>query len=156
MGDDGSGAIMGRAVVRRALLALDGMAPWSGALEAVIAALGRDQTVITNWARTARPADYAQFAPLLLVAAAAGDAHAAEIVREAAGALADHARRLQAMGAPKLSLLGGLAEPMMAQLPSDVHGLFVQPQADAVDGAILLAKRGLQVTEPFANGVSRA
>ena len=156
LGDDGSGAMMGREAARRAVLALDGMTPWSDVLERVLAVLGREQTVLTGWAKSARPADYAQLAPLVLAGAAAGDRHGVEIVRQASEAIAMHARRLVAMGAPRLSLVGGLAEPMMAYLAPDVRPMFVPPLADAVDGAILLAKGEVRAGEPFVNGVSRA
>ena len=156
LGDAGSGAIMGREAVRRAVLAIDGLTIWSPLLEQVLAVLGREQTVLAAWAKSARPVDYAQFAPEVLTGAATGDFHARQIVRKAAGAIADLASQLKTMGAPRLSLLGGLAEPLAPFLAQEVRGLFEPPLADAMDGAILLARRGLETSEQFANGVSRA
>jgi len=156
LGDAGSGAIMGREAVRRAVLALDGLTIWSPLLEQVLAVLGREQSPLTEWAKSARPTDYAQFAPAVLAGAATGDTHAMKIVRDAARAIGDLARELKALGAPHLSLLGGLAKPLTPFLTEEVRAMLAPPMADAMDGAIFLAKHARTATEQFAGGVSRA
>ncbi len=150
LGDDGSGAMMGREALRRAVLAIDGLGPASQLTDAILADLGRDQPALARWARAARPADYARFVPNVLSAADAGDAIAVEIVTVAAAALETMAGRLLALGAPKLSLLGGIAAVMQARMPPNLQACMVPPLADAMDGAIMVARKtaGLALRPP--------
>jgi glucosamine kinase len=59
---------------------------------------------------------------------------------EAAGAIVD---RLADAGASAISLVGGLAEPLLPWLPPRIHNLITEPQSDALDGSILMARRAL-------------
>jgi glucosamine kinase len=140
LGDEGSGAIMGREAVRRAVLVIDGLAPATPLTAGILAELGSDLQTLAAWALAARPAHYARFAPQILAAAVANDPLAQDIVGAAAAALARLARGLLAFGAPRLSLLGGLAAAMLPRLPEEVRAKFVPPQADALDGAIMAAR----------------
>jgi glucosamine kinase len=141
LGDDGSGALMGRHAIRLAVLALDGLVPATPLLTQIQTKLGRQRSVLATWARDARPGDYASFAPVILAAASGGDANARAILTEAAAALAVMARALLQAGAPRLCLTGGLAAPMLAYLPADVARACSPPLADAVAGALMLARR---------------
>ncbi len=154
LGDDGSGAIIGRAAVRRAVLALDGLGAASRLTEAVLADLGRDQPALARWARAARPGDYARFAPSVLTAAEGGDAIAQEVLDSAVASLATMAARLLALGAPRLSMLGGLAAALRLRMPALIQEYIVPPAADAMDGAIMVARlaAGLPV-RPSSLGV---
>jgi len=155
LGDQGSGAIMGREAARAAVLAIDGLGPSTPLTDYILGELGRDQTVLAEWARTARPSAYAHFAPHVLAFAEQGDEVADGIVGDARRAIEALASRLRELGAPRVSLVGGLAGPLRS-LFTDFDSVFSRPEADAMDGAILLAKRGLNMREPFARGVSRA
>jgi glucosamine kinase len=57
---------------------------------------------------------------------------------EAAVAIID---RLADVGSPAISLVGGLAEPLMPWLPPRIRDLITQPQSDTLDGSILMARR---------------
>jgi glucosamine kinase len=48
---------------------------------------------------------------------------------------------LFARGAPRVSLLGGLAEPLTPWLPSAATHKLTAPRGDSVDGALLIARR---------------
>ena len=80
LGDDGSGAILGRAALRRAVLAFDGMIESSPLLDDLLAEFNRDRQGLSDWALTALPRDYARFSPHIFAAAAAGDRHGLELV----------------------------------------------------------------------------
>jgi hypothetical protein len=88
------------------------------------------------------PADYAEFAPLVLEYALAKDSLAVAIVQEAAEAATRIIERLKDVGCPAISLIGGLAEPLMEWLPTHVRRLLSAAQCDPLDGAILMARRG--------------
>ena len=100
-----------------------------------------DPAEIVSFAAKASSADYARFAPLIFRYAAAEDPLAVTLVKEAADAAVSIIDTLRAAGAPNVSLIGGLAEPLLSWLPPRLSGFITPPQSDPVDGAILMARR---------------
>ena len=49
--------------------------------------------------------------------------------------------RLMDAGSPAISMVGGLAEPLTAWLPSRIRDRLAGAQSDPLDGAILMARR---------------
>jgi glucosamine kinase len=141
LGDHGSGAWLGHHAVRRAALAIDGLLQPTPLIEAVLTRVGRDRLHLSQWSREAAPKDYAQFAPLVFQSAVKGDVQAMTIVIEGAAAVSNLGRALLARGAGRLCLLGGLAEVYPPYLDADVKAALVPPAADAVDGAIMMARK---------------
>ncbi len=141
--DEGSGAAIGRELLRRAIWAHDGRIPASPLSEAVWTEFGHDPEVLVDWVGQARPGDYARYAPLVLEHAERRDPLGIAIVSEAAAGLTRIATRLLDLGAPALCLFGGLAEPLRPWLPPPVQKAVVPPAADALDGAILLGRTAL-------------
>ncbi|MEA2896760.1 MAG: glucosamine kinase [Bradyrhizobium sp.] len=139
--DEGSGADLGLRAVRLALRAHDGRARATPFVLEVMGRLGPDPVSLVAWAEQATATEYATLAPVALNYAEAGDPVAEEIV--AAGAR--HAdvliRSLVEFGAPRISLLGGLASRLNQWLSPDVLNFLSPPQGDAVAGALLLARR---------------
>ena len=93
-----------------------------------------------RFAAEARPRDFARLAPAIVAHARSGDAIACELMQLAAGHIDGLARRLVALGAPRLSLLGGLAEPISAWLADATRRLLSPPRGDALTGALALAR----------------
>jgi glucosamine kinase len=104
-----------------------------------MAHFSNDALAMLRWALTAKPSDYGAFAPPTLAAAAEGDMTARPIVEAAARALAALAAALEALGAPRLVMTGGLAEPIKPYLPPALAAELRAPLFDATDGAILAA-----------------
>jgi glucosamine kinase len=144
LSDDGSGKDIGEHAVRRALWALDGMAAMTPLAAAILDRFDRDQNKMVTWGDQARPTDFAQLAPLVLEHAARGDALGKEVMEHAAAGAARLAQRLLDVGAPRIALLGGLAAPLAPWLPQAIRTKLVQPEADALDGAILLARQAAE------------
>jgi len=138
LGDDGSGARIGADAVRAALRAFDGLEPMSGLSRDLLAKFDSDPLRMTKWAQTAKPGDYGAFAPRAFEAARAGESGALEIVGRAAGAIVAIFRTLEALGAERIAIVGGVAEPLRSYLPTEVEARLRRPKHDAVDGAILL------------------
>ncbi len=138
--DDGSGAVTGREAVRFALKVHDGLVPASTLTDAILADIGPTPVEVVDWADRAAPADYARFAPLVYAHATAGDALARRIATEAAGYVDELARRLVALGAPRVHLIGGLADTVRPWLSETVREALAPPHGDALDGAIALAR----------------
>jgi glucosamine kinase len=147
IGDDGSGARIGQAALRRAVLAGDDLAPHSSLLDGILADFNHELAAITAWARHAEAGDYARYAPLVFAAAQAGDAEAVAIVTAAGHSLSDMLLALQRFGAPRLSLIGGLGAVILPWLPEVSRNLVEPALAEPVDGAILMARRRHQRDE---------
>jgi glucosamine kinase len=146
LGDHGSGAWVGHHAVRRAALAVDGLLQPTPMVEGVLEVVGRDRQSISIWSQTASPKDYGRFAPLVFSSAAKGDVQGMTIVIEGAAAISNIGRALLARKAGRLCLLGGLAQVYPPYLDADVRAALVLPEADAAEGAIMMAR--------MANGLS--
>lgn len=146
--DHGSGAIMGREAVRQALLAHDAVIPATPFSRAVMERFDEEPEQVVLWADRAKPADYAALAPLALEHAARGDVLAGAIVEATAGDVAKLIRALRAAGAPNVALVGGLAGPITPWLPAEARAVLVEPKGDALDGALLMARRAYQSSVP--------
>jgi len=139
--DEASGADFGLQAVRLALRAHDGRISPRPFLLEVIEKLGSDPVALVAWAEQATATDFASLALVALSYAEAGDPFAEEIVAEGARQAAVVIRSLVEFGAPRISLLGGLASRMVQWLSPDVVHFLSPPEADAVAGALLLARR---------------
>ena len=138
LGDDGSGARIGADAVRAALRAFDGLEPMSGLSRALLAKFSADPLRMMSWAQIAKPGDYGAFAPQVFAAALAGESVALDIVARAAGAIVAIFRALEALGAGRIAIVGGVAEPLRTYFPPEVEARLRKPKHDAVDGAVLL------------------
>lgn len=144
-GDRGSAAVLGREAVANALDVLDGLAPPSRLSEAIIEHLGSDRAAIVDWIQRATPRDFGALAPLVIARATCGDDAAVVLVRASAAAIEAMIRRLVDLGAPSVSLVGGMARYIRPWLSPWVEPNLAAPQHDAVTGASILA--GLRITQ---------
>ena len=136
--DDGSGADLGLRAVQMALRAKDGRGVASTFLGEVMKRFGNDPAETVAWMDKATATDYAALAPMVIRYANDGDPNARRIVQEAAEGVDQMARVLVAKGAPRMSILGGLASAMEEWLSPDVRRGFSPPLGDAVAGALSL------------------
>ena len=122
--------------MRLALRAHDGRTGSSPFLLDVMGRLGPDAVALVVWAEQATATEYASLAPVALSYAEAGDSCAREIVAEAAGHVDVLIRSLVEFGAPRISLLGGLASRLVQWLSADVLHFLSPPEDDPVAGAL--------------------
>jgi glucosamine kinase len=141
--DEAGGQRMGREALRRTLWAFDGRADKTALSTAILDRFGWDSAKIVRFASRATPALYAELAPLVLQYASAQDPLAVALVQEVAEAAVTIINRLADVGSPAISLVGGLAEPLMPWLPPGIRDLITEPQSDPLDGAILMARRAV-------------
>lgn len=118
IGDEGSGAWIGRRALGIVTASEDGREPESTLGGAILAALDLESTQqLVAWAASASPADLGRLAPVVLEVAATGDLRANSLVTLAVEELALHvrtlARRLFAdeRASFRLALHGGLLAP---------------------------------------------
>jgi glucosamine kinase len=144
--DEGSGADLGLNALRHALRTLDGRAEPTDFSKDVLAKFSTEPARIIDWMEGASATDYAALAPLVVQHAAAGDTAALQLMRQAGRHIADLVEALFKKGAPQIALIGGLAEIVKDYMPPETRGRLVAPQADAMTGGILLAKRKLNAS----------
>ncbi|MBN7778582.1 N-acetylglucosamine kinase [Nitratireductor aquimarinus] len=142
--DEGSGADMGLNAVRAALQGHDGRIPNSALLTELMRRFDDDPAEVIAWMDRATATDYATFAPMVLRHADQGDAAARRIVQDAAAQIDMLVRTLFDQGAPRVALLGGLSGPLEPWLSPDVRRRLKPADGDAVDGAIILARRAAE------------
>ena len=139
--DEGSGAELGLRAIRRALWARDGRIAHSSLTCEVLDHFHGSAGEIVDWTASATPADYGAFAPMVLDHAYAGDAIAELIVQGSARRIDEIIRTLFDLGAPHCCLMGGVADRMRDWLAVSVRKRLRAPFGDALDGAILLARK---------------
>jgi glucosamine kinase len=149
LGDHGSGAWLGHHAVRRAALAIDGLLQPTLLIEEVLSRVGRTRFDVSRWSEKATPKDYAQMAPLVFDCASKGDVNGMTIVIEGAAAISNLGRALLARGAGAICLLGGLSQVYPPYLDADVKKSLVVPIADAMDGAIMMARKAQGLPETW-------
>jgi glucosamine kinase len=155
--DEGSGAWIGREVLRRVLMAHDGRLAWTPLLRAVFERYDGATHRIVQAAARASPRDFGMLAPLVVEHAAQDDDTARTILHEAARHVDAIADRLVELGAPRLSLAGGVAPYLEPILAPSTRQRLVEPVGDALYGAFLLARAAADsaASAPMAAGGAR-
>jgi glucosamine kinase len=146
VGDEGSGAWLGREAIRAVLQHQDGRGPATSLSDAVLAAWGPTADDIVERVRTATPSDFAAWVPHVLDAAQAGDDVARRLKQRALSLLVQHLRSLERNTPPlPFSLVGSLAlalaDPLLALAPPRFQEGYQAPRASPVEGALLLAQQ---------------
>ena len=140
LSDEGSAAWLGREALRQSLRAYDGRVAPTGLLRHLLDRFGGDPYAIVRWADTAAPAAFGRLAPLVVEHAAQDDPAAIDLMERAANHIDALAARLTAVGAERLALVGGLAPHLETWLAPQTRQHLVQPQGDAVAGALQMAQ----------------
>jgi glucosamine kinase len=143
IGDQASGARLGRDLLEKSLLAYDGVRPSSPLAARVLAEYGDDPERLVEFAHVSKPKDFARYAPLVFDYVAQGDEIAAGIVKEAAAAMSESLDALLWPECPAICLLGGLAKAYEPWLSERHKALLAQPKGDALQGAVDLAVKRL-------------
>lgn len=141
VGDEGSGAWIGRDALRALTQHIDGRMRRGSSLFAPLkAVVGEDFNAIQTWINAARPTQFASLAPLVIAAAEQGDGLANDLLDEASRHLETAILAIHTDGA--LALLGGLAHVFAPRFSPEVRNLLVEPKGPALDGLAVMARRG--------------
>lgn len=134
MGDEGSGAVLGRALLSLAMRAEDGFADMTPLLQQILEEFGGIEGII-RFGNSASPADFAAFAPRIV---SGGDPAARQVFDSAVADLRHILTVLQGDAPLPVVFLGGLGSAYAARLTD-------WPQHPAlgsgVDGALLMARQ---------------
>ena len=141
VGDQGSGARIGRDLLEQTLLAHDGVRPGSPLTAEMLAIFRGNPEDVVEFTTNAKPGDFGGFAPKVFDHAANGDAVAVAIVATAIRDVESALAALELLPGAPLCLLGGLA-PLYAPLLAERYRAALKPaNDDALGGAVALAAR---------------
>ncbi len=141
VGDQGSGAQVGRELLERTLLAFDGVGPSSPLTDEMLAVFKGDPDAVIAFSTTAKPGDFAGFAPKVFDHAENGDEVAQTILARGLSTIEASIARFGLQPGEPLSLLGGLATLYEPRLSEPIRALVRPPQQDALGGAVSMAAR---------------
>lgn len=146
--DEGSGAHIGLNAIRYSLRTLDGRASPTAFAQEILERFSSDPAVVIRWSETANATDYAAFAAIVIKHAATGEPAASNLLRDAAMHIAGLAEAVLDRGAPRVALVGGLVEFIRPYIPARTAERLTEPQADAIDGGIRLARMRREARQP--------
>lgn len=141
IGDLGSGARLGHALLQESVLAFDRIHPSSPLTDAVMAEFNNDPREAVEFARAAVPGEFGRFAPKIFDYAGRNDPVAIALLKSCAQTVDEALDALVAQGSRKLCLLGGLAPIYRPWLAERHQPLFIEPEADALTGSVALAAK---------------
>ncbi len=144
IGDQASGARLGRDLLERALLAHDAVTTGSALTKVVMDEYGNDPERVVEFAHASKPKDFARYAPIVFEYAGMEDVVAVDIVRMAADAITKSLDALLWPECPSICLLGGLAQAYRPWLDERHKAILAEPKGDVLRGAVELAAKLLR------------
>lgn len=145
IGDQASGAWLGKKLLERCVLVSDGLLEPSDLTEATLKKFSHQPASITAFAATAQPSDYAAYAPDIVAAADVGDAHACALLQKGGTYLQACVDHFALSDQDVLCLGGSLGPRYAAWLAPEAQTRIVDPLGTALDGALTLARRAAEV-----------
>ncbi|OYX41091.1 MAG: hypothetical protein B7Z02_16900 [Rhodobacterales bacterium 32-67-9] len=140
IGDQASGAWLGRRCLEEVMLAVDGISGDTYLTRRILADHGGDPEQVVLFSVSARPVDYARTARKVVAAAEAGDPLGRNLMAEGAEYIRAGLLALGWQPGETLCLTGGLGPAYARWLGEPV----VPAQGSALDGALLLAARAAE------------
>jgi len=141
VGDQGSGARIGRDLLEQTLLAYDGVRPASPLTGEMLAVFRNNPEDLVEFTTNAKPGDFGGFAPKVFDHADKGDAVAQWIVDKAVADVEAALGALDISPGDPLCLLGGLAALYAPRLSERYRHQLRRPLDDALGGAVSIAAR---------------
>ena len=162
IGDQMSGAILGRELVRRAVEATDGLVSGSPLTVAVVELLGGSLESVMDWSfpKPATPIEfksadgtelpvtvgrapkaYGDFSRLIFDFFERGDPIARELMELELGYVDNYVRWFKARGATRMAATGGVGERLHGLLVERYGEFIVTPLGDNLSGAVILARQ---------------
>lgn len=143
VGDQMSGAILGREIIRYAVEAYDGLVPASPLTDAVIDQLGGDNDAVMDWSfQPGRaPADWASIIPLFFQFYETGDPVALKMMDLQLSYVDNYVNWFKVRNARKMAVVGGFADRLFPLLVARYGDFMVERRHEPLDGALILAKQ---------------
>lgn len=141
VGDLGSGARLGQALLQETLLAYDRIKPSSPLTQQVMSEFGNDPARLVNYAQNEKPGGFARYAPRVFDDARRGDAVGVALVQDAVAKVNAALAAVTWPDCKVLCLLGGLASLYAPYMDSRFKEILKSARADALTGAVELGLR---------------
>jgi len=141
VGDQGSGARIGRDLLEQTLLAHDGIRPGSPLTDAMLGVFRNNPEDVVEFTTNAKPGDFGGFAPKVFDHAEKGDLVANWILDKAVADVEASLGALDLADDAPLCLLGGLAPLYAPRLSARYQALLRPALDDALGGAVQMAVR---------------
>lgn len=141
VGDQGSGARIGRDLLEQTLLAYDDVREGSPLTDTMMAIFRNNPEDVVEFTTNAKPGDFGGFAPKVFEHAEKGDAVANWIVDRVVADVEASLSALDLADDAPLCLLGGLAPLYAPRLSARYRALLKPPLDDALGGAVQMAVR---------------
>ncbi|WP_379064845.1 BadF/BadG/BcrA/BcrD ATPase family protein [Mesorhizobium sp. UC22_110] len=141
VGDQGSGARIGRDLLEQTLLAYDGIREASPLTREMMGIFRDNPQDLVEFTTHAKPGDFGGFAPKVFENAATGDIVATWIVDKSVGDVEASLGVLDLQAGDPLCLLGGLAPLYAPRLSERFRALLKTPLDDALGGSVRMAVR---------------
>ena len=142
IGDQMSGAILGRELVRWAVEADDGLVEGSPLTAAVVKQLGGSLDAVMDWSfRDRKPADYGALMPMFIDYYEQGDAVAQKLMEIELGYIENYVNWFKARGVTKMAAVGGFGTRLYPLLIERYGDFIVTPRHEPLHGAVILAKQ---------------
>ena len=142
LGDDCSGAWLGRELLRLTLRAHDGLVETTDLFARTLAHFDNSPSDIVLFSKTATPQHYGEFARTIFDALEAGDMGAEMILNRALHDLETILRSIDVIKTGRLYLEGSVGKRYAALLTEDIRSLVLPSPGDGLSGAVNL---GLQL-----------
>ncbi|VAW19663.1 N-acetylglucosamine kinase of eukaryotic type [hydrothermal vent metagenome] len=166
VGDAMSGAILGRKLLRKSLLAFEGIEEKSPLTEAVMEKFDNQPDQMMAWSFDnpeakkdllelqasgfssyqtapvpARPTDYGSFVPLWFDYYEKGDPVASELMEAELVSIDKHVHWFTKRGAKAIAIVGGLGQRLFPILKGRYGDLLVRAKSEPLSGALILARQ---------------
>ncbi len=139
LGDQASGAWMGKALLQHVMLVHDGLAEPSPLTEAVLERFGSAEGLV-SFAAEAQPQDYAELAPRIVHAAETSDAVGMDLMQRGGDYLSQALLSLQPGADAPICLTGGLGPHYARWIAPGLADRITPAKGSALDGALILAR----------------
>ncbi|MCV2869990.1 hypothetical protein OEW28_15270 [Defluviimonas sp. WL0002] len=141
IGDQASGARLGRRLLEELMLAVDGLRPHSDLTRDLLSEHENSAANVVLFSTGASAADFATLAPRIVASALAGDTVGASLMREGADYIRACLTTLDHRHDEPLCLMGGLGPAYADWLGADLSARVKAPLGTSLDGALALARR---------------
>lgn len=144
IGDEAGGAWLGQQAVRVLINSMETMET-SPLTDYLIQHFGRDRQALLQWLKTAKAADFAQLAPIVIEYAEQGCRNSQAILDEAHRHIDNLITKCCKNNELDIAFLGSLGAYYQAHLKTHWQQRVINAKGNALDGATLLAKQQVEL-----------
>ncbi|MCF6344265.1 MAG: hypothetical protein L3J15_06270 [Devosiaceae bacterium] len=143
IGDDMSGAILGRKLLRMSLQAHEGLINSSELTKNIMAQFDNsaENLMAFSFNKDTKPATYAKHMPLLIEHFEKNDKNAIKLIEFEMLAIEKYIHYFKKNGAKEIAIIGGFGERLLPIIKQRFDKIIIKAKSDPLNGAIILAKR---------------